>query len=274
MPPLLLRPDEEEDRQGGEKTAEEGKTFGCLVIEQMSTGELSPRLKQRVDLVTGHVAAALHAARTQERIFGLRLWRTIGGLREWLVGRKLIKTLIALGLVLLVTLAMVLIPWDYRVSGEGRLMPVRQEHVFPPWEGDVVELFVEGGELVKEGDKLLRIRNKELESEKVRIDTELTRNPNCGDPPSQTDPRTYTVREIYNFEGQTVFAARSPLGALWIYDQKPGDHERAWLVEVFDYSRPQSISTFIAETVAENDLTGLETLTSVLPRSGPLATAE
>jgi hypothetical protein len=111
---------------------------------------------------------------------------------------------------------------------------------------------------------------------KLRIDTEWTRNPNCGDPPALADPRTYTVHEIYDFEGQTVFSALSPRGALLIYDQRSNKQEREWTVEVFDYSvTPTSMSTFIADTVTEKDLDRLKDLTAAQKdKAGPLAAAE
>ena len=170
-PPLIGYNDEDDQKQ--EKTAEEGKTFGCLVVEQMSEGALSPRLRNRVDLVAGHVAAGLYSARSQERIFLLPLWRRIGSIREWLVGRRLVKTLIALAVILLVVGVMVLVPWDYRVTGEGRLMPVEQQHVFAPEDGDVEDITVKGGQRVKQGDVLLTLRNDQLENEYLALTHQL-----------------------------------------------------------------------------------------------------
>ena len=112
-----------------------------------------------------HVAGALFNARTHQRIFLLGFWKFLGTCLEWLHGRKLIKTLIALTVITGITAALVYIPMDYRVEGEGRLMPTVRQEIFAPSEGEVVEVFVTSGSRVKKGAKLVRLHNDELQAE-------------------------------------------------------------------------------------------------------------
>ena len=95
----------------------------------------------------------------------LPLWKACGRTLEWFHGRKLAATLAILMLLGAGIAALVLVPWDYRVIGEGKLMPVTQVAVFAPWDGEVLEPEVDGGEDVKQGDILVRLRNEELEEE-------------------------------------------------------------------------------------------------------------
>ncbi len=168
--PELLKPEQE----AGPQKNIEPKTFGCLVVEHMSSSELSDSLQQRIDLLTGHIAAALDSARRQERIFLLPLWRALGGVTQHLKGRTLAKVIFAVALLVGLITSLIFIPYDYRVTSNGRLMPVIQQNVFAPWDGEVIEVAVKGGSHVKAGDVLVRMRNDELEAEWVQLNSTLT----------------------------------------------------------------------------------------------------
>ncbi len=89
---------------------------------------------------------------------------------------------------------------------------------------------------------------------KMRIQTHLVRNPNCGEEPSEQGFRSYTVIDVYDFEGQKIYAATSPRGALWIYDQRSAHKDPAWVIEIFDYqASPRGMATFTADEVLEQD---------------------
>jgi multidrug efflux pump subunit AcrA (membrane-fusion protein) len=95
----------------------------------------------------------------------LRLWQTLGHGVEWFHGRRLAKTLAALAGLIIVVAALWLVPYDYRVTGKGKLMPVRRHQIFAPENGDVIQLFVRGGDKVKKGQPLLQLRNEQLAAE-------------------------------------------------------------------------------------------------------------
>lgn len=161
-PPLVNR---REDQEAGE-TADR-RTFGCLIAEQVSESEPRPRLVEHAELLAEHIAAALFNARQHQRIPMLRVWRGLGRTLEWFHGRALAKTLLILVVLVGAGTALAVVPWDYRVNGEGQLMPVVRREVFAPWDGSVVSLSVFGGEYVEAGDPLLVLENKPLQSELV-----------------------------------------------------------------------------------------------------------
>jgi multidrug efflux pump subunit AcrA (membrane-fusion protein) len=122
---------------------------------------------RRVDLVADHVAAALTNARTHSELFLLPLWRQLGRGWSWLRGRRLgIASAIA-ALVLVAVVSLIVIPWDYRVEGEGKAMPAVQREVFAPWDGDVEEVVVASGQRVAAGELLLRIESDDLDAEHI-----------------------------------------------------------------------------------------------------------
>ncbi len=147
--------------------------IGCLVVEQMTDSRPRPTVKRRVDLVADHVAAALTNARTHSELFLLPLWRQLGRGWSWLRGRRLgIASAIAV-LLLVVIVSLIVIPWDYRVEGEGKAMPTVQREVFAPWDGDVEEVLVASGQKVAAGDLLLRIESDDLDAEHLAAINEV-----------------------------------------------------------------------------------------------------
>jgi len=68
---------------------------------------------------------------------------------------------------------MIFIPWEYRIEGEGRMMPVVQKDVFVPWDGKVVDILVDSGEHVEQEQLLLQIKNPELNFRKEAAVGEL-----------------------------------------------------------------------------------------------------
>jgi hypothetical protein len=167
----LLAPEPFPHRERKEfQTAEQKpsrRAIGCLVVEQFSEARPLPVLRQRADLVCDHVAAALHNARTHEQVFLLPLWKRLGRFFGWFRGRNLWIAAAVAVLLTAVGLALAYVPWDYRVEGLGKTMPVIQREVFAPWDGDVVEILVGSGERVEAAQPLLRIESAELQAELV-----------------------------------------------------------------------------------------------------------
>ncbi|MCH7990606.1 MAG: HlyD family efflux transporter periplasmic adaptor subunit, partial [Planctomycetes bacterium] len=170
--PLVSRDDDDQKNQ--QKKDEPRNVIDCLVIEQVSKSEPEPGLLDRVDLVADHVAASLHNARQQQQIFFLRFWRLLGRSLEWFHGRKLAKTAAILAGLTIIGMVLVLVPWDYRVEGKGKLMPVIQQAVFAQVDGEVETIYVKDGERVKSGQKLLQLRNLQLEMDLKRSEDEMS----------------------------------------------------------------------------------------------------
>jgi len=168
--PLIKRNDDDDHKRPAEQ---QRKAIGCLLVEQMSESQPKPQLESRTELLAEHVAAAVSNSRQHQRIFLLKFWKTLGRGLEWFHGRKLAKTLLFLLVVGGVVGSLATVPWEYRVSGEGMLMPVIQKEVFAPSDGEVIELNVEGGKRVKANDVLLVLKNKELESQLVNAENSL-----------------------------------------------------------------------------------------------------
>ena len=137
---------------------------GGIVVEQISESPLGADLDERLDRIGQHVGLALRNAQSRERVFLLPVWQFLGNWKARLKGRRLAQTSAVLAALVAIILTLVFVPWDYRVSGKGRLMPVVRRGVFAPWDGDVVDLAARSGQPVQAGDLLVRLKNDELQA--------------------------------------------------------------------------------------------------------------
>lgn len=151
-----------------------GRVIACLIAEQSQDSEPLPSVSQRIPMVADHVASALSNARTQESIFLLPLWRTIGRTLGWFRGRRLA---IAIGIIAAlagVIAALSVVPWEYRFEAAGRAMPVEQHDLFAPWDGDVIQVLVENGQTVKKGELVFVLRGDDLQTELITAENEAS----------------------------------------------------------------------------------------------------
>ncbi len=148
-------------------------TVGCLIVEQANESEPRVGLISKVDLITPHVSEAIADAEQHESIFLLPLWRMLGRSIRWFRGRRLATAIAVIIGLTGVGAALAYYPWTYRVTADGRLMPVVQHEVFAPENGEVLEIKVRGGEQVNAGDPLIVLRNQELQAEIVTTRTSM-----------------------------------------------------------------------------------------------------
>ncbi len=149
------------------------RIVGCLLIEQFRQSQLEPDRANRVPVLADTVGSALANSLSQQQILFLPARRMLGAGLDYFRGRRLAKTLLFLSVLFMATLALVFVPFEYRVEAEGRLMPETQCHLFAPWDGVVVSVSVSNGERVARGDEILRIYNDELHAELVEAENEL-----------------------------------------------------------------------------------------------------
>lgn len=147
--------------------------IGCLILESFSDSQLSEAVQTRADEFAPHVATALNNSMSLRQVPAVGLWRMLGGIAEWLHGRRLTKLVLTVAVVASLIGALTFVPYDYRLTAEGRLLPVQRQRVFAPWDGDVVQLFVESGQHVLAGAPLAQLENEELRQQLVAARNEL-----------------------------------------------------------------------------------------------------
>ncbi len=152
---------------------EEILLVGCLVLEQLRDSRLSNETRSRAEIVADHLAVALHNSQRRESIFLLPLWESIGRTIQSLNARRrnwaiaIVTCVIGLGVLL------IYLPWEYKVTCQGKLMPVERADLFAPWNAEVTDVLVEDGQSVDTNQLLLTLRSDELNIESITVNTML-----------------------------------------------------------------------------------------------------
>ena len=149
------------------------KAVGGIIIEQVAESQPKPGVLDKGDLISDHIGASIYNAKQYNRLFLMPLWRGLGKVFGFLEGRNGLKAALVVLALAGVVAAMVMVPWDYRVEGQGKMMPIIQKDVFVPWDGEVVEILAESGKHVEAGQPLLRIKNPDLKTQLTAAKGEL-----------------------------------------------------------------------------------------------------
>lgn len=163
-----------DDEALGRKKDVPRKLIGGLIVEQITDSQPRPHLESRADLLSDHIASGIANSRNYESIFLMPLWRLVGRTFAALRGKTLVKTLLVIALLVGAGVTLAMVPYEYRVNCDGRLMPTVQREVFTNWEGEVVAIHVESGQRVKKGDLLVEIRNEDLKAQAVDAENKLS----------------------------------------------------------------------------------------------------
>jgi len=159
---------------GGQVAVEElshtGKIIGALIIEQIESDIPRDILAPRLDLVYEHSARALSNAIDHNSLFLMPVWRAIGKSRFVVEARTLPKTVTITAGILVALLAGLLIPANFDMKAKGTLQPTKKQEIFAPGPGEVLEVNIDNGTNVKQGDIILRMRNPDLEIKKREIE--------------------------------------------------------------------------------------------------------
>jgi hypothetical protein len=159
--PLVLHVHEQDRPRESQK--KHRRAYGACVMEWLEQADVSPLKQEHAEALCSHISSALANAQKFEGVFLLPLRRFLGGLFGWFRGRRFAVALAVAVLLEAVGLALFMIPARYRVEATGRIMPVVQRDVFAPWDGEIVDVYVESGQQVTQGQQLLKLRNDELE---------------------------------------------------------------------------------------------------------------
>jgi Biotin-lipoyl like len=172
MIPLLDEPDQVDSR----KLWHEGRrptVVAVMFVEQISDGALSPLQLGRADLFAVHAARALANANEHSRIFLNPARRRLGKIVAALVTDRLWLFVVAVLAIAAAASVLWFVDAPYQIEAKGQLMPAEQRHVYAPLDGQVVRIFVHGGDRVRAGDRLVELHNDRLGTELLVARNEL-----------------------------------------------------------------------------------------------------
>jgi len=128
--------------------------FGCLVAEQIGDEVAPSDMHARTEVVSRHSSTALWNSQEHDKIFLMPMLKMIGSPWRFFRGRTLAKIVgVLLGIVTLI-LVLTFVPWKLTIEGRGALLPENRRNTYAPIAGIVVDVHVDHGQVVKEGDVL------------------------------------------------------------------------------------------------------------------------
>ena len=147
--------------------------IGALIVEQIESQVPADALRSRCDLVYEHAARALNNSQSHSDLFLMPVWRFLGRATWLFRGSAFPKTMTVIALVSAALLAMFLIQINLTMKAKGALQPALQQQVFAHVGGEVEQVFVDHGDVVKQGQPLVKLRNRELEIEITDLQGQL-----------------------------------------------------------------------------------------------------
>ena len=161
--------------KSNERAADEeapGETIGALIVELIEDARMPESMVSRVNVVAEHSSMAMANALEHQSLFLMPVWRAIGK-SKWIVkGRALPKTIAVLIAVAALVAAMILVPWDFYLAGDGKLQPIARRNVFAQVEGHVVKVVKKHKDWVEKGEVLVELSNPDLDEKEVQLSGE------------------------------------------------------------------------------------------------------
>jgi multidrug efflux pump subunit AcrA (membrane-fusion protein) len=175
---LAVLPLRESDPLADDKTRDKRREnmLGAIVIEQLVDSRPPEGLLQRVDVVRRHSATSLTNAQAHEGLFLLPLWRMLGKSRALVTARNLPKTILGAIVLGSAIAALWLVPYDFTVVADGKLLPATRRHVFAALDGTVTDVPVKEGQAVKKGEVVARQHSHPLEQQAVDLNGRIAEN--------------------------------------------------------------------------------------------------
>lgn len=147
--------------------------IGALIVEQIESQVSREDLRSRCDLVYEHAARALNNSQSHSELFLMPVWKFLSRATWLFRGSAWPKTAAVLTLVAIGLLAMFLIRINHDLEANGSLKPKIQRQVFAHIDGEVDQVHVDHGDVIRKGDLLVTLRNRELEIEILDLQGEL-----------------------------------------------------------------------------------------------------
>lgn len=158
---------------------DDGHTIGAMTFERGSGVAYSRQEVADFEQIVSIVGPVLRLKRETERSWHWRLRQTVADMAGKFLGPGHLVAKCAAAGVLMAVGASVLIPTDYRIGAPARLEGSVQRALVAPSEGYLESAYVRPGDSVKAGQVLVELAREDLELEKRKWESELSRHENA-----------------------------------------------------------------------------------------------
>ncbi len=152
------------------------RRLGALILEYFDREVPQEAREEELKLVVDESSVALTNALETNEILFLPLLRWLGGLKRFLLGDHLSKTLTGLAVLAGLIAFMSLWPTPMRLKIDGVLQPEIRRNLFTELDGVVERVHVDHNAVVREGELLLELNNEPLRLKALELSGQITTN--------------------------------------------------------------------------------------------------
>lgn len=149
------------------------RPIGTLIVECYDAIRDVELLENRTAVVARHAGLALQNVDEYESLPLLGVLRAMRTARRAVFGERISRTVLVLLFLIAAICALVFVPADFEVAGRGELQPELRRDIFAAIDGVVDEPPKSHGKNFAKGDRLLKLRNVDLEFEYARVAGEI-----------------------------------------------------------------------------------------------------
>ena len=171
--PLVREPEKVDDLEMRNRSQSKVTRLGALMIEYFDADVKEDDIREDVDLIVKQSQLAMDNSHRHSEIFMLPLWQRLGWLQQLLFRDHYAKTMTALACLGILLLFMIFYPGMLKMKVDGVMQPQLRRNVFAQTDGIIREVLVDNHQPVAQGDKLLKMENKELELEITDLEGQI-----------------------------------------------------------------------------------------------------
>ena len=146
-----------------------------LIMESFETGANNDQLFARLDVIARHATSALYNSVEHRRIPLRILWQPLARLQDGLGSKARAITAAVAGLVFVILVLLVVIPYPLKMDANGKLLPEGRLWMYSPLEAQIVSFpdYVFTGSSVFQGQTLVELRDQRLEAQMIQLKGEI-----------------------------------------------------------------------------------------------------
>jgi len=158
---------EEDESTNRHRKQKKQAVVGAIIFEQLSDDRISKTLQRKIEVVRDHGSDALTNSIAHNSVFLMPLWRALGHVPGVQQSRRIPKWIFAAIALAGIVTALCLVPYDFSLGANGKLVPTKSYEIFAPMDGVLKEIMVadDTDEIVEADQPLARLENLDLMSE-------------------------------------------------------------------------------------------------------------
>jgi multidrug resistance efflux pump len=150
------------------------KVFGALTFEKSQKNQFSEQDIQLCETASHMVGPILHIKRKEDRWILTKVLLSLKNLLGKLVGPRHLGWKMGLVIVAALVAFFYHATWDFRIAADTKIEGAVQRVVVAPMEGYIQNAFVRPGDIVKSGDLICELEDKDLVVEKFKWESQIS----------------------------------------------------------------------------------------------------